>query len=66
MNNRSLERILKIIKTIRLWVADIPIVIMGITGLMILIVFKNPRTRELTKEYIAYYGCIALILDVIL
>lgn len=46
--------------------ADIPIVIMGITGLTVLIVFKNPRTRELTKEYIAYYGCIALILDVIL
>ena len=66
MSNRSLEKILKIIKTIRLWVADIPIVIMGITGLMILIVFKTPRTRELTKEYIAYYGCIALILDVVL
>jgi len=49
-----------------LWVADIPIVIMGITGLAVLIVFKNPRTRELTKEYIAYYGCIALILDVVL
>ena len=46
--------------------ADIPIVIMGITGLMILIIFKTPRTRELTKEYIAYYGCIALILDVVL
>lgn len=66
MSNRSLEKILKIIKTIRLWVADIPIVIMGITGLMILIVFKTPRTRELTKEYIAYYGCIALILDAVL
>ena len=66
MSDRSLEKILKIIKTIRLWVADIPIVIMGITGLMILIVFKTPRTRELTKEYIAYYGCIALILDVVL
>ena len=66
MNNRSLEKILKIIKAIRLWVADIPIVIMGITGLMVLIVFKTPRNRELTKEYIAYYGCIALILDVVL
>lgn len=66
MSNQSLEKVLKIIKTVRLWVADIPIVIMGITGLMVLIIFKTPRTRELTKEYIAYYGCIALILDVVL
>lgn len=59
-------RLLKIVKWVRLLIADIPMILIAITALLVLILIKNPITREITKEYAAYYGIVALVIDLIL
>lgn len=59
-------KLLKIVKWSRLLIADIPMIVVALTALVVLVLIKNPITREITKEYAAYYGLIVLVLDLIL
>lgn len=63
MNTKKVLKGIKILECIKFWVCELPMILICCVGILIMLTIKEPRTRELTKEYMASYGLIAVALE---